>query len=157
MTLNKSTRGGLMLRKKLVPKKPYDLTQIEQAMTDREWESWYSPVVQRGPTYSEAFLAYLFDSLELGYIREHVIGRYPIDFYFPDLKLLVDVDSPCYRGKGGKNSKKKRGDIKEEYLRCLGWEFFRFRWVRDPLTNNRDITEQTIDELLNTINILRGK
>lgn len=131
--------------------KPYNLREIEKKMGLREWENWFSPVVKRPPTYSEAFLTYLFDSLGLLYVREYIIDKYPIDFAFPDVKLLVDVDSPCYRGKGGVNSKKKKGDIKEAYLRTLGFEFFRFRWVRLPLTCNRKITEQTIDELLKKI------
>ena len=135
--------------------KSYDLTKIEQLMTIREWEAWYSPIVQRTATYSEAFLTYLFTSLGLNFVREYVIDKYPVDFYFPESNLCVDVDSPGYRGKGGKKSKKKKGDAKEAYLKVLGYEFYRFKWVRDPLTFNKKITEERIDELLKVLESLR--
>lgn len=135
--------------------KKYDLTQLEQQMARREWEDWFSPEVNRSPTYSEAFMTYLFDSLGFDYIREYRIERYPLDFFLPHVNLCIDVDSPCFRGKGGVKSKKKKGDIKEEYVRNLGYEFFRFRWVRYPLTFNRKITEETIDTLLCFINTLK--
>ena len=135
--------------------KSYDLTQIEQLMECGYWKNWKSPVVNRAPTYSEAFLTYLFDSLGFDFVREYVIDKYPVDFYFPDSNLCVDVDSPGYRGKGGKKSKKKKGDAKEAHLKVLGYNFYRFKWVRASLTFNKKITEERIDELLKVLETLR--
>lgn len=133
-----------------ITNKAYNLTQLEQIMDRGEWRSWYSDTisVNRAPTYSEAFFAYFFDSLGIVYTREHVVGDYPVDIFIPHLSLCIDIDSPCYRGKGGLHSKKKIGNRKEAHLRSLGWEFFRFRWVRMPFTNNRGLTVERIDELL---------
>ena len=137
--------------------KSYDLTKIEQLMEREYWKSWHSPVVKRIPTYSEAFLTYLFDSLGFDFVREHIIDRYPVDFFFPESNLCVDVDSEGYRGKGGKSSKKKKGDVKEAYLRGLGYEFHRFKWVRVALTFNRHLTEERIDETLEKIEETKKK
>ena len=133
----------------------YDLKLIEQYMSEGNWNTWYSPIVKRAPTYSEAFLTYLFNSLGFDFVREYVIDRYPVDFFFPESNLCVDVDSEGYRGKGGKSSKKKKGDVKEAYLRGLGYEFHRFKWVRVALTFNRHLTEERIDETLDKIEELK--
>ncbi len=135
----------------MIPQRKYDLIQIEERMARGEWEDWYSNIVNRAPTFSEAFFAYLFDSLDIDYKCEYVIGRYPLDFFIPHVNLCIDVDSPCFRSKGGRKSKKKKGDIKEQYVRNLGYEFFRLGWVRYALTFNKDITEERIDLLLDTI------
>lgn len=126
----------------------YDLSLLEEKMATEEWKKLYSPVVNRIPTYSEAFLAYLLDELGFTYVQEYIIGKYPIDFFLPKYNLCLEVDSPCYRRNGGKNSKKKKGDIKEIYLRNLGYDLFRFHWVRMALTFNKGITESHIKRLL---------
>lgn len=136
-------------------KKPYDLTQIEKQLDTDEWKEWYSPVIKRAPTYSEAFLAYLFDSLGIIYEREFVIEIYPLDFAIPELNFVVDIDSPCYRRRGGVTSKKKKGDTKELYIRKLGWEFHRFKFPRFPFTYNRFSLEDRIDEMLAIIENLK--
>lgn len=155
--IEQSTGSFPMSLQKSLTQKRYDLTSLEQQMAQGEWQKLYFPVINRSPTFSEAFIAYLFDSLGVEYVREYVIGRYPIDFFLPHINLCLDVDSPCFRGKGGRKSKKKKGDIKEDYLRSLHYEFFRFRWVRYPLTFNKKITEETIDTLLLFIHSLKNK
>jgi len=127
------------------------LRQVEHVMNKKLWHRWYSPVVNRRPTYSEAFVAYFFEFMGVKYRREFVIDHYPVDFALPALRLVVEVDSPCCRGKGGKNSKKKRADAKDEYLQKRGWEVYRLRWVRGALTFNKEITRQNFQRMLDCI------
>ncbi len=129
----------------------YDLSLLEEKMAQRKWTMWFSDVTNRAPTFSEAFFVYFFDTINEHYVREYVIDHYPIDFALLDIRLLIDVDSPSSRSGGGKSSKKKKGDKKEQYLRNLGWDFYRFNWVKCAFTFNREITENSLDNLIQYI------
>lgn len=71
--------------------------------------------------------------------RQHGIGDYIVDFYSPELKLVVEVDGDSHYS----NSGKSHDQIKDDYLKELEIKVMRF--------NNTDILENT-DGVLSLIN-----
>ena len=58
-----------------------------------------SRVMRRHPTQAEARLWSALRSRQLGgwkFRRQHVIVGYVVDFYCPDLRLVVEVDGPVH-------------------------------------------------------------
>ena len=125
-----------------------DIRKIREAMADEAWKEWWSPAVNRAPTFEEAFFAYVFILNGFDVEREYVVGKYPIDFAVPEAKLAMEIDAPCCRGRGGRNSKKRKADAKREFLTELGWNVHQIRWWRKPFDVNKKHTQQEINRVL---------
>ena len=102
-----------------------------------DWESWYSDAVRRGPSFEEAFFAYLFELEGYQVEREYVVGKYPLDFAVPSLKLGIELDCPGTRKRGGRDSKRNKANAKEEFFDSIGWTIHRINWVKKPFENTK--------------------
>ena len=128
-----------------------DITKILEEMEDEEWKKWWSDAVNRAPNFEEAFFAYVFRMNDLKVEREYVVGRYPLDFAVPESLIAIEVDSPTCRGRGGRNSKKKKADRKREYLEKRGWSVHQIRWWRQPFGQNKKHTQKEIEKVLDLV------
>jgi len=70
---------------------------------------------------------------QLGYKfrRQHSIGRYIVDFYCPEKKLIIEID-----GSQHIETQKEYDEQRDEYLKSLGFTVLRF-WDND-VNNNLD-------------------
>lgn len=126
-------------------------------MSDEAWKNWWSTAVNRPPTFEEAFFAYAFMLNDLPIEREYVVGKYPIDFAVPQGLLAIEIDAPCCRGRGGRNSKKRKADAKREFLTELGWDVQQVRWWRRPFEANKKHTQNEIERVLSLVKEAHGQ
>jgi very-short-patch-repair endonuclease len=116
-----------------------------------KWKNWDPSATGHGPNFSEAFFGYLFQLNGLYVEREYLVDHYPLDYAVPKAKLAIEIDSPGYRKRGGKKSKKKVAERKEAHLKERGWVVHRINWWRDPFTCNRKHTQEEIDKVLDLL------
>lgn len=132
--------------------KTNNINDVLEVMEDNEWKTkhWFleAKSIYRTPNFEEAFFGYLFKLNDFPVKREYVLDFYPIDYAVPEAKLAIEIDSPCCRGRGGRNSKKKKAITKENYLRLLGWTVHRINWWKRPFDLNREHTQKEIDKIL---------
>jgi len=74
--------------------------------------------------------------LNLKFKRQYLIEGYIVDFYCPELKLVIEIDGPIHL-KQAKEDKLRQRDIEE-----TGIKFIRFK--------NRDVIDD-IEEVLNKL------
>ncbi len=69
---------------------------------------------------------------QLGYKfrRQHGIGKYIVDFYCPELKLIVEIDGDVH----GFNNKIKKDKDRQDFFENLG--FIVFRYTNNDIKNN---------------------
>jgi len=75
----------------------------------------------------------------LRFLRQRPIGSYIVDFYCPDVKLVVEVDG----GQHYTKEMEKKDQVRENYLWSLELRILRF--------NNLDVLKNTdgvVDEIL---------
>jgi very-short-patch-repair endonuclease len=82
---------------------------------------------------------------QLGYKfrRQHSIGKYIVDFYCPEKKLIIELDGWQHKEENQKRYDKERS----EYMKKLGFNILRF-W-NNEVNNN---LEGTILRILNDLN-----
>ena len=74
--------------------------------------------------------------------RQQSIGRYIVDFYCSEKKLIVEIDGGHHRGEKNKEYDDKR----DEYLERLGFRVLRF-WNSEIDNNLDDVIERIRDYL----------
>lgn len=77
----------------------------------------------RGPTDIEEMLMDELDSRKIIYEPQYQIGRYHIDFAFPESNLAVEADGTYWHSRKGVSAKDRR---KNQYLQSQGWTVLRF-------------------------------
>ena len=89
--------------------------------------------LRKSSTPHEVILWSRIRKSQLGYKfrRQHSIGKYIVDFYCPERKLIIELDGSQHIEKQ-KDYDKQR----DEYLKSLGFEILRF-WDND-INNNLD-------------------
>jgi len=58
--------------------------------------------------------------MDFDFHRQKPIGNYIVDFFCPDLKLIIEIDGPSHEGKEIYDKKR------EKYLCSLGFNILRF-------------------------------
>ena len=74
--------------------------------------------------------------------RQHSIGKYIVDFYCPEKKLIIEVDG----GQHNEDSIRKYDEKRNEYLKKLGFNVLRF-WDRDINLNLEGVVSEIIKYL----------
>lgn len=95
-------------------------------------------------TPAEAILWSVIKSKNLKYKfrRQYSIGRYVVDFYSPELKLVVEVDGGYHKSQ----DMKEYDPIRQEFIESLGLKVLRFsdEEVAKSLTKVLNKIEQKI-------------
>ena len=102
--------------------------------------------LRREQTSAEATLWRLLrgDRLGLPFRRQHVIGRFVVDFCCPPARLVIELDGAVHDS----DEAREQDAWREEQLRLLGYDVMRFR---------NDIIEQTPELAINAIRLAIGK
>jgi len=97
------------------------------------------------PTKAEYVLWQELRKEKIGYRfrRQVSIDAFIVDFYCHELKLIIEVDGPIH------NEQKDYDEIREEYLKNLGYSILRF--TNEEVLFYRENTIQKIKEICNTI------
>ena len=65
-------------------------------------------------------------------VRQHPVGRYRLDFAYPDVKVAIELDGWATHG----SPQRRRADLsRQNELEVLGWHVLRFTWddvTKDP-------------------------
>ena len=81
--------------------------------------------------------------------RQHQIGKYIVDFYCHQLKLIIEIDGEVHNELGSSNY----DTLREEYLKSLGYFIVRYdndtvyKWPENVIAN----LECLIEELITSI------
>ena len=59
------------------------------------------------------------------YTKEYRMGKYSIDFAWPDLKLAIEIDGSQHNFPDRKKSDK----LKDKYLKSNNWKVLRIKWI----------------------------
>ena len=70
--------------------------------------------------------------------RQHPLGRYVVDFFCPEAKLIIEVD-------GGQHA--DESDVRQRWLEARGYRVIRF-WNNDVLGNTEGVLEKIVEVLL---------
>jgi len=102
-----------------------------------------SKKLRKNMSLPEVFLWNQLKRKKLGFDfhRQKPIDKYIVDFYCPDLKLIIEVDGAIHLDKG------KDDIIRQKRLESLGLNVLRFK-ATDILQNLNDV----IDSITNYIN-----
>jgi len=68
--------------------------------------------------------------LEYKFRRQHGIGKYVVDFYCPELKLIIEIDGDVH----GFDNQIKKDKERREFLESLG--FVILRYSNNDIKNN---------------------
>lgn len=74
--------------------------------------------------------------------RQHGIGDYIVDFYCPELKLVIEVDGDSHYSEKARNN----DNVRDEYMRSLGIITLRFN--NDDVMKNIEGVHQQITRQL---------
>jgi very-short-patch-repair endonuclease len=74
-------------------------------------------------------------------------ANYFLDFYFPELKLDLEVDGKQHKYEDRVKSDKKRDSL----LKSIGIKVYRIKWKNPNSVENKKYVKKEIDKLLNTI------
>jgi very-short-patch-repair endonuclease len=97
------------------------------------------------PSYPEKYVAKLLEELNLGFIKELKVGRWFVDFAFPDKMIALEID-----GKQHDLPERKASDIvKDEHLVSQGWTVHRIRWKKIT----KEIREELISKIKSLVNL----
>jgi very-short-patch-repair endonuclease len=76
----------------------------------------------------------------LRFRRQHPIGRYVVDFFCPEAKLIIEVD-------GGQHAAREAADdIRTSWLEARGYRVLRF-WNNDVLANTEGVLFAIVEAL----------
>lgn len=110
---------------------------------------------------SERSVYYLFRDFYVLPITQHRIGKYFVDFAFPDINVVVEYDGP------GHENQKECDLEREEYLRSQGWivvrivrknSIFKYQVVENQIDKGCYKTmKQAVNYIVNEIRETRGK
>ena len=79
----------------------------------------------------------------LRFRRQHPIGNYVVDFFCPEVQLIIEVDG------GQHNAPDSKDDIRTAWLESRGYRVIRF-WNNDVLTNTEGVLTTIADALNET-------
>ncbi len=71
--------------------------------------------------------------------RQHPMGRYVVDFFCPDARLIVEVD-------GGQHAESASDVVRTRWLEAQGYRVIRF-WNNDVLANTEGVLLSILDAL----------
>jgi very-short-patch-repair endonuclease len=72
--------------------------------------------------------------------RQHLIGRYIVDFVDLEKKVIIEVD-------GGQHLKKKKDKLRDKWLEEQGYQVLRF-WDNEVLKNIESVLEAIREKIL---------
>ena len=87
--------------------------------------------MRANPTKAEVMLWHCIRRKQvcnLKFRRQHIIHAYIVDFYLPDVRLVIEVDGPVHK------SSKEYDQEREAILQALGYSVLRF--------SNRQVVEE---------------
>lgn len=95
---------------------------IQRLMAENRWKGWNG----RGdPSYPETYVASLLEQHGIdGYLREHKVGRFSIDFAFPDAGIALEVDGKQH----DYPANRARDARRDKFLESQGWMVVRMKW-----------------------------
>jgi very-short-patch-repair endonuclease len=95
-----------------------------------------------GETTPERNARLSLTSLKIKFKQEHAIGRYAVDFYLPDKRIVIEIDEPYWHDK-----MKERDARKDKYLSARGYDVRRI--IAKPLYGKwrTDITDRIRDAI----------
>ena len=76
--------------------------------------------------------------------RQHGIGRYIVDFYCPELNLVIEIDGDSHFSDEGK----EKDTIRDSFMETLGIKVLRF--------TNEEVMKQTESVLERLFNLVRS-
>ena len=76
--------------------------------------------------------------------RQHGIGRYIVDFYCPELNLVIEIDGDSHFSDEGK----EKDTIRDAFMEALGIKVLRF--------TNEEVMKQTESVLERLFNLVRS-
>ncbi|MDD5589711.1 MAG: DUF559 domain-containing protein [Candidatus Portnoybacteria bacterium] len=97
--------------------------------------------LRRSATPQEVILWSRLRHSRLGYKfrRQHSIGKYIIDFYCPENKLIIEID-------GSQHLDSEYDQERDEYLKVLGFKILRF-WDNEVNKNLEGVLLKIVAEL----------
>ena len=98
-------------------------------------------LLRKNKTKSEAIVWKLLRNRETGYKfrRQYSIGRYIVDFYCPEQKLIVEIDGSSHEGVY------EQDKLREEFLIKNGYRVIRYK--NEMVLNNPDAVKDDIIKL----------
>ena len=95
-------------------------------------------------TKSEIILWSKIKSSQLGYKfrRQHGIGKYIVDFYCPELKLIIEIDGDVH----GFENQIKKDEERQKFLENLGFTVLRYA-NNDVMQNINGVIEDLIRKI----------
>ena len=99
----------------------------------------------KGRSYAEEYWKVVLDSNNLVYEEQYQIGKYQLDFAFPELKIDLEIDGDQhYLDKRIIESDKRRNT----YLEELGWTVIRIKWSEyKKLIDKKQFVEAILKKL----------
>ena len=79
----------------------------------------------------------------LKFRRQHPIGRFVLDFYCPELKLVIEVDGAIHE------TQEDRDATRMEWLKTRGYHVLRFR--NDDVLHRLPLVVQRIDDAVHAL------
>lgn len=79
------------------------------------------------PSYPEKVTIDYFNQNNIKFEREFKIGKYFIDFAFPDKKIGLEIDGRTHEDVVVIEKDKR----KKEFIESLGWKLYRIKWIND--------------------------
>jgi very-short-patch-repair endonuclease len=76
-------------------------------------------LMRKFPTRAEAYLRLALEQNNIKYIHQYVLSKMIIDFYLPELNLLVEVDDPSHR------VITERDERRDAFAKSQGYEVLR--------------------------------
>lgn len=101
------------------------LSNLRLVMEQTENGNTFKGGIGQTPNRLEEYYANIF--IPLGYIRDYPIalpigaGRYRLDFALLENKICIEIDGSSHA------AHKNRDEIKDTYLRSLGWKIIRIK------------------------------
>jgi BirA family biotin operon repressor/biotin-[acetyl-CoA-carboxylase] ligase len=103
----------------------------------------YARELRNGATKQERKVWRLIRHHEPRFTRQHVVGKYILDFACRERKLAVEID-------GSQHLERSAEDLERtEVLQSLGWRVIRF-WNSEVLENPEGVAEAIIHEVAAT-------
>jgi len=81
---------------------------------------------------------------QLGYKfrRQHSIGKYIVDFYCPERKLIIEIDG----GQHNEEDARRYDENRTKYFECLGMKVSRF-WDNEVNNNISGVIQEIVNHL----------
>ena len=105
----------------------------------------YSQQLRRNMTDAERLLWSRIRRKQLKgfqFYRQRIVGNYIVDFYCPEVKLIIEVDG----GQHYNDEAKARDRVRDDYMKGVGLETLRIS-DRDVITNLNGVIEKIYEML----------